>query len=276
MGVSLTPFLLNVLGMDFGTANVAFPVSTAQDMGSPERIDGMFSTLSGSFTHTILEWTGFCAAIFTVFLAFLHFKITRHVSTLIIGVALFCAGTMDAFHTLAADRLIDAVADNRNLVPFTWTMSRVFNALILVAGISLCLVINKRKLKGNLRFVLGGSALFGVVAFLLMDYCATSATLPDTIFPESLITRPYDVVPLLLFVFGGATVFLWFYRQQPGLFSHAILMSVIPQVAVQLHMAFGSTALFDNHFNSAHFLKIFASCSAIRLFSSSSKHRRPK
>ena len=62
MGVSLTPFLLNALGMDFGTANVAFPVSTAQDMGSPERIDGMFSTLSGSFTHTILEWTALCAA----------------------------------------------------------------------------------------------------------------------------------------------------------------------------------------------------------------------
>jgi signal transduction histidine kinase len=226
-------------------------------MVAHQHVDSMLHALSGSFTHTLLEWTAFCMAIFTVFLAFLHFKVTRHVSTLIIGVALFCAGTMDAFHTLVADRLIDAVADNRNLVPFTWTISRVFNALILVAGISLCLVINKRELKSNLRFVLGVSALFGVVAFLLIEYCVTRATLPETMYPESLMTRPYDVVPLLLFVFGGATVFLWFYRQQPGLFSHAILMSVIPQVAVQLHMAFGSTALFDNHFNIAHFLKIF-------------------
>ena len=113
-------------------------------------------------------------------------------------------------------------------------------------------------MKDNLSFVLGMSALFGVMAFWIIKYCATSATLPDTIYPESLVTRPYDVVPLLLFGFGGVTVFWRFYRQQPGPFSHAILISVIPQIAVQIHMAFGSTALFDNHFNLAHFLKIFA------------------
>ena len=77
-------------------------------------------------------------------------------------------------------------------------------------------------------------------------------------FPDAIITRPYDVLPLLLFAVGGVTLILPFYRRQPGLFTHALLVSMIPQVAVQLHMAFGSTALFDNHFNIAHFLKIFA------------------
>ena len=137
IGICVLPFLLNVLGMDFGTPSSPFPYSSVENMASHERVDAMFETLAGSFSHTILEWTAFCIAIFTVLLAFLHFHIKHDVTTPIIGVALFCAGTMDAFHTLAADRLIEAVADNRNLIPFTWAISRVFNALIMVAGISL-------------------------------------------------------------------------------------------------------------------------------------------
>jgi len=252
------PFLLNLLGVDFGTTKVAFPFATAENMGPVERIDGMFHTLAGSFTHTILEWTAFCTAIFTVALAFLHFTIKRDVTTPIIGVALFCAGAMDAFHTLAADRLIEAVADNRNLIPFTWAISRVFNALIMVVGISLFLFGKQRALKGNLRFVVGISAIFGMAAFLIIEYCANTAQLPQTMYPDSLITRPYDVLPLIIFILSGLTLYRWFYQRQPGLFTHALLVSVIPEVAVELHMAFGSTSLFDNHFNIAHFLKIFA------------------
>ena len=51
--------------------------------------------------------------------------------TLIVGVALGFAGFMDAFHTLAADRLIPAMADNRQLIPFTWAICRLFNGLII-------------------------------------------------------------------------------------------------------------------------------------------------
>lgn len=32
----------------------------------------------------------------------------------------------------------------------------------------------------------------------------------------------------------------------------------MPSVATQLHMSFGSQALFDSHFNIAHFLKVIA------------------
>ena len=42
------------------------------------------------------------------------------------------------------------------------------------------------------------------------------------------------------------------------MFSHALVVSALPQITTQAHMAFGSTALFDNHFNIAHFLKIIA------------------
>ena len=36
-------------------------------------------SMAGSFTHTILEWSAFTTAIFTAFLAFVHFTIRRDV-----------------------------------------------------------------------------------------------------------------------------------------------------------------------------------------------------
>lgn len=117
--ISISPFILNLFGYDFGNQKIPFDSAAALGMQPAEIIDGMFQTLGGAFTHTILEWSAFSAAIFTVLLAFIYYAIKKDVTTPILGVALFCSGCMDAFHTLAADRLKDAVADNRNLIPFT-------------------------------------------------------------------------------------------------------------------------------------------------------------
>lgn len=255
--ISVLPFFLNLLGMDFGSSRYAnlFNLATI----APNQLtDAMHHSLSGSFTHTILEWTAFCTAIFTAVLSFVYFQNKRDIVTPIIGVSLFFAGSMDAFHTLAADRLISGAADTQDLIPFTWAICRLFNALILIVGTGIFLITGSRKWRGNLGFVGIISLAFGVIAYAMIHACATSARLPQTTFPNALITRPWDFIPLLLFIFAGLFVFPRFYQRYPSLFSHSLLISVIPSVAVQLHMAFGSTALFDNHFNIGHFLKIIA------------------
>jgi two-component system, NtrC family, sensor kinase len=262
----ITPFLLNTLGLDFGTETDTSHLSALSNQAtstlSPKLADALYHTLTGSFTHTLLEWSAFCTAIFTVVLAFVHFHIKRNVITPIIGVTLFCAGVMDAFHTLAADRLIEAVTDNRDFIPFTWVICRLGNALLTLIGVSLFLVSHPKRwqqrwLKGT-GVVVGISAGFGAIAYTIIHFCAISRYLPQTTFPESLITRPWDVIPLVLFIIAGIFVYPNFYQKYPSLFSHALVVSTIPNAATQLHMAFGSTALFDNHFNIAHFLKIIA------------------
>ena len=97
---------------------------------------------------------------------------------------------MDAFHTLAADRLIDAVADNQDLIPFTWALCRMFNVLIMMTGIVLILLRGTRSVASNLRFVLISSVVFGVAAYITIYVCAHSTTLPKTQFPDSFIKRP--------------------------------------------------------------------------------------
>lgn len=255
--VCILPLVLNLLGVDFGTRKQALDLHNAPGMSPVQLVDAMHNSLRGSFSHTLLEWSAFSTAIFTVFLAFIHFNINHDVTTPVIGVALFCSGSMDAFHTLAATRLIEAVADNRNLIPFTWAICRLFNALIMIVGVSVFLIKDYRKLEGNLGFILLISLGFGIIAYSIIHFCATSTHLPQTMFPDSLITRPYDVAPLVLFFVAGIVLYP-FYKKHPSFFSHALIIGLIPQISTQFHMAFGSTALFDNHFNIAHFLKIIA------------------
>jgi signal transduction histidine kinase len=257
--ICITPFLLNGWGVDFGSSQVSLDLAVANTLSPQALTDALHHALEGSYTHTLLEWSAFCTAIFTVILAFAHFNIKHDVTTPVIGVALLCAGCMDAFHTLAADRLIDAVASNQNLIPFTWALCRLANAALTILGVSLFLVGNlQKKWRGNTAFVTIVSSCFGVLAYSVIHLCATSSNLPQTMFPDSLITRPWDVFPLFLFLVAGLWIYPEFHRKNPSLFSHALVISTLPNIATQAHMAFGSGALFDNHFNIAHFLKIIA------------------
>ncbi len=252
------PSLLNLFGVDFGAPSHTFNAEDALPLPKSQVIDAMHYKLSGSFTHTILEWSAFCTAIFTVILSLIQFYLKGDIITPIIGIALFFAGCMDAFHTLAADRLIQGVADNNDLIPFTWAICRLFNALIMICGAAFFLITNPRTSKGGFSLVTSVSLIFGMIAYGIISICAHSATLPKTTFPNAIVTRPWDFAPLLLFIFAGLVVFPRLYSKYPSLFSHALVISIIPQVATQLHMTFGSTALNDNHFNIAHFLKIIA------------------
>ena len=165
---------------------------------------------------------------------------------------------MDAFHTLAAVRLISGVAENARLIPFTWALSRIFNALILMVGIGVFLIRPQTRWQGRTSSLAIVTIVFGAISYLTIYVSATSARLPRTIFADSLVTRPWDLAPLILFVLTWLTVLRPFHKRTPSLFSHALMVSTVPLVATQLHMAFGSTALFDHHFNIAHFLKICA------------------
>lgn len=258
IAICALPFLVNILGLDFGIHEKSLDISALSGMQPHIVTDTLHHILAGSFTHTILEWSAFCAAIFTVILAFVHLSIKHDITIPIIGLALFFAGIMDAFHTLAANRLINAVADNRDLIPFTWAICRLFNALILIVGVGVFLTKRAGKIKAKLSLVILVSLFFGAAAYGIIYVCATSSILPQTMYPDFFITRPYDVLPLILFIVAGVFVFPRFHKKSPSLFSHALIISIIPNVATQLHMSFGSTALFDNHFNIAHFLKIMA------------------
>lgn len=176
----------------------------------------------------------------------------------VIGVAIFCAGAMDAFHTLAATRLVSAMAQNNDLIPFTWALARVFNGVIMILAVSIFMTRRKVSTKNGMISVLLICLLLTVLGYLLMHLSITSANLPQSQFPDATIKRPYDVLPLSLYIFSALVIYPLFIKKHRGIFSSSLFLSAFPAITLELHMVFGSQRLFDSHFNVAHFLKIIA------------------
>jgi len=265
--ICLLPTVLNLL--DFSFASVITPLNNSE----PIVANHLFHALSGAIQHTLLEWSAVVLALLTFVLALVHYRIHRDIAIPIMGMAIFCAGSVDAFHTLAATRIISAEAANTDFIPFTWAFSRIFNATIMIIGTLICFVLYAKKQQAGInepndkapqkhnkkdyRILTAIGLCFLSFAYISVHIAANSSNLPQTMFKQALITRPYDVLPLGLFIFAGS-LFINLYKQFPSIAKYGLLLSVIPEVTTQLHMAFGSTALFDNHFNIAHSLKIIA------------------
>ncbi len=243
------------IGIDLSSARPAMSEELIQGLSNSELTDAVHHSLRGSFTHTILEWTSVCIAFAVCVLAFVQYRMMRDPSLLIIGVALACAGAMDAFHTLAADRLIHAAADNKDLIPFTWAICRLFNGVIQLIGVGIFVLWVNKNTMLSAAWTAAISLGFIASAYFIVQYCATSANLPQTMFPGATISRPYDLYPLIPFLLCGLVVFPLYYRRHPSLFAAALILSMVPQIATQLYMAFGSAALHDSAFNIAHALK---------------------
>lgn len=264
LAVSILPVLLQWSGRSFATLSVSLDVDTASYLSPEDLNDALHYALAGSLVHTVLEWSAFGAATLTAVLAFLHFFIHHDWITPVIGLMLFYAGCMDAFHILAADRLLLSVASTAELTPFTWTLCRTFTACILIVGIVAIQHSYRRTLAQRLTgrhsiWLLASLAMvFSLVAYGIAGAGLNTESIPRMIFSDGLITRPWDLLPLGLFAILGLGILPRFHRIHRNYFSLSLWVSTIPQVATQLHMAFGSIELFDTDFNAAHFLKIVA------------------
>ncbi|MBL4801221.1 MAG: response regulator [Emcibacter sp.] len=260
--ISIAPAILNIFGISFASGVYDFNISDIAEKGlnKPALADEMFYALKGGLQHGLLEWSSVVVALLTVILSFIHYRNNGEFTVPVIGIALVSSGFMDMFHTLAAMRLIDASAENKDLIPFTWALSRGFHSIILVVGASIVLYFFQQKeqqTRNRTRIIAVVSFAFIAVAYGLVHLAATNAVLPQTQFPNNIITRPYDVVPLLILIF--AVFPLWhLHKRKPSLFTAALILALVPDITLEAHMAFGSSALFDNHFNIAHFLKIIA------------------
>ncbi|MCA9041228.1 MAG: SpoIIE family protein phosphatase [Planctomycetaceae bacterium] len=224
---------------------------------------GTESVVQRMFWYTIIEWTAVCIALITGFLAIIHYLTVGDVSTPIVGTALFFSGLIDAFNVLSADHLVNSVEDTLRFIPITWAISRTFNITILIIGTSLIL-LKRRTMKnissrGEFRFLAVVAFLFAFISYGIVHICSVLPALPQAIYPEAFLAkRPWDILPLVLLLFAGTLVFPRFYRRYPSLFSHGIFLSVIPQLATQLHAVFWTTEVFDGHFFAAHCLRVLA------------------
>ena len=253
-GLCALPAVLMLFGVSFEPA-AANPEEIGNLKGELSELDIAHQWLKGSFLHTLLEWTAACMALFVGFLAIAQYRLTKEIALPVIGLALICAAGMDAFHTLAADRLMSSDTVHPDFMPFTWSVGRFLNASIQLLGLGIFAIWLPGRKKIPAPVVMGmGVVLLAITG--LITYAATSAdSLPQTMFADSILKRPFDLAPLGLFALTGVALLPLYYRRNPSPFSMALMLAVIPQVAVQLYMVFGSDRVFDSAFQAAHALK---------------------
>ena len=261
--LTFMPFLLNRLGLDFSAVKLPASPTEESERSAVDENGRSEEPIVGEHVHTLLEWSALCVAVFTAMLAFANYRITRDVTTPIIGTALFASGMLDAFHTLAADGLLTTAVHDEQFIPFTWMISRGVNAVFIVFGVFPFLwnnwaAIDRARRKG-MTFILLVGLLFALMAYATIHICLVIPSLPKTVYPPpAVVHRPWDLIPLVLYLIAGAIILPRFYRLHPSLFSYGLLLSMVPNVVAQLYASFGSPVLYDNSFNIADYLKIIA------------------
>ncbi|SMF20888.1 Signal transduction histidine kinase [Alteromonadaceae bacterium Bs31] len=222
-----------------------------------DRINNLYLYMLGPQLHTLMEWCAILCAFFTAAIAFSHFRLTGNMVTPVIGLSLVFAALMDIFHSITAARLLDTVSHSEILVPFSWVAARTFNAFIILIAVSSLLLLHGRvKWASVSKLFMGLCLVFFVLGYLVIQWCISSDSVPKSIYPNDLVKRPFDVIPLVVYIFAGAFIFPKFKKRFPSIFADSLILSVVPAIALELHMVFGSGALFDSHFNAAHFLKV--------------------
>lgn len=260
IGICILPLVLNIIGFDFGYEVLTYESENLATITPLNFENTLQDLLSAAIIHSLLEWTAVAIAFGIGTLSLIQYRITGNPITSIIGIALFCAGSIDVLHSFAATNLIQYEAEIKNFSPFTWALSRFFNSLLLVFGVGIFLAKNKYRpqyKKSNTLVSFIGVTFVGL-SFIIIQICVQSEVFPVTLYPDKFISRPYDFIPLIIYTILGLFVLPAFYKMQKNVFTEALMWSMVPAIATQLYMTFGSRELYDNDFNIGHFLKIIS------------------
>lgn len=250
------PLALKLLGVDLGFEPPPQDGATLALRQGQELVDALHRALRGSFVHLLLDWTAVLLALVTGVLAMGHYRMRRDAVTAVVGMAMLAAGIVDAFHSLAASQVLLPLAATGEYVPFSWAISRSWHAGVLMLG-ALLFVLRPAAAEVMGPRLLGALGLgMGGLAWVLVNGLVAMERVPTMVRPGALFPRPWDIIPILIYVLAAASVFPRLHRRRPSVFTHALLFSTVPQVAAELHMALGSHALLDHDHVSAHFLRL--------------------
>ncbi|WP_018015890.1 response regulator [Teredinibacter turnerae] len=242
------PLLCDLAGFSFVVTNPPVLPSSATSQITPAIL-----------AHALLEGVAIIMALLSGALALSHYRISRKIIAPILGLSLLCAASMDLFHTLVSLRLVDTQTASNAMISFSWAVARIVSAVVLLVGLTLLMLTGRGHLSArmaNLPYVLG--LIFFLLGIGLIIALVRWPELPNTLFPERLLKHPLDVVPLLLNLAVGGLLLVRLLRRQGDVLAEALLVSLLPMLAAEIYMIFGSSALYDHYDFAAHGLKILS------------------
>lgn len=234
--ITFIPFFLNCLGVDFSLSSFNY---------------------SNIAVYSTFEITSFLFPFLTCILALSNFSVKKDAIVIIFAVALLSTGIFDCFLFQATAESIQNKKDIHDSLSTAWLLSRLTNSLAFLFAISLILLkpIHPDLQKGK-KFQITKPAilLIGILAIVLV-LSTIIEKVPQTIYTNNFITRPWELVSLFIFLITGH-LYYKLNKKRPSIFIQSLLLTSIPNIAAQVHMALGTADSFSNHFNIAHFFKI--------------------
>ena len=207
--------------------------------------------------EVLYEWTAFCTAAFLAVLCFFLYSLKRDPTVLVIGFALFFAGFLDGFHAIAIESHFYDGIDAQNLEAVSWFLARCMTAIILILEVVMVLYIFPcpTRRQENVLIVLAMITLI-LICIATAYFLLASDLIPLHLYPDRLIARPYELIPLFLFFLCYPFLRLLF-NKFPGYFSYSLMLSLIPCIAMELYIIF--TPLFYEYqiaYDASHAIKI--------------------
>lgn len=240
--ISVLPFLLHVsLGLNFSLTEK--------------------STRISSYVTIVFNVVSVTLALLTVLLCYIDFWARKDISSPILGISLLSASIIDTVSILYESNLLESFYPNQPIADvssFIGLFSRTFHAASLLIGVIIFLTqsarINREGISAK-QFVVYMSLILILLTSLVMVLLVNTDYFPRLQFPGFIITRPFDLLPLLMYLFLAAFLMPRFFQLYPSLFSQALLLSLIPASLLQLHLSLGSQYYYDNDYMIALFLK---------------------
>ncbi len=225
-----------------------------EEVAGPE---AYFHVIGGAFTHTMILLVGGTVAFCTSMQALAYTVVRRSSVTAIISLVLFWAAFVSLTLSVSAEGVGLVAVDKAEFVPFTWLLTRTFNTSLLVVGGGLLLVPKAGVWLPDAKVMVGLFVLLGVMASVVV-WVTLVSPLPSTVYSDRLVKRPWDLPATIMLVVGLVWIFRRVHEEEESYFSLALWMSLIPMLAAQLYLMFGSLYLFDDVFNIAYLLRASA------------------
>jgi len=161
------------------------------------------------------------------------------------GVTLLGAAFIDGVEILLL--INDPNADN--LAAFCWFLGRSYYALALLLAFKLLFEQNAsaRRALSNV------GALLALSIGLLLAFKLIGGAV---VHPNRFLVRPLELIPLALYGFVAIRCIPRVFKQPPSYFAAFLMLSTIPALLGQAHMAISCHSMCDNHFYAAYLFRL--------------------
>ncbi|MBI1371454.1 MAG: PAS domain-containing protein [Phycisphaera sp.] len=222
----------------------------------------MFTRLKDSFGLTMLTTGTIFTAVFTGLIAWAQVRMAVRVTAPVLGVAVVWAGAIDVMFMVMGDSLIADLAtdiEKANVLAFVWAVCRTTSVLIMLSAVVIILRRGGKAVESaDMTTICIVAPLLFVAGYLVAKFGSGSDLVQTTGFLDGWIKRPWDLMPMIALLIAATLVYPFLYQRVGTLFALALWLSLLPELAAHLHLAFFSSAIFDAHFFIAQSLLLIA------------------